>query len=186
MEFDNVIKKRCSVRKFKDKRVSWKLVLESIDAALQGPFANNLNNLSFLIIENAETIKKIADIAEQDWINNSGIVVVVCSDSRPLEQLYDERGKIYSKQQAGAAILTFLLKTVDLGVSSCWVGSFNEEKLRLLLKIPKEIEIEALLPVGYEEGKTPKKRKRDLDTVIFWEEWGERKRPTFFREPDVK
>lgn len=186
MEFDEVIKKRHSVRNFKNKRVSWKLILKAIDSALQGPFANNLNTLSFIVIENAETIKRIADIAEQDWINDSSAVLVVCSNTEPLEQLYEERGRIYSKQQAGSAISTLLLKLTDLKIAGCWVGAFDEEKLRLLLKVPKETEIEAIIPVGYEEGKTPKKRKRDLDTVLFWEEWGERKRPTFFREPDIK
>ena len=185
MNFDKVIEKRRSVKSFKDKRVSWKLILEAIDAAIHGPFANNHNNLMFIIVENADTIKKIAEAADQDWINDAGVVVAVCSNIEPLEQLYNERGRIYARQQAGAAIETFLLKAVDLGLAGCWVGSYDDEKLRAILNIPNEIQIEAIIPAGYEAGKTSGKRKRDLDTVIYWEVWEQRKRPTIFKEPDI-
>lgn len=185
MDFDKVVQKRRSVRKFKAKRVSWKNVLEAISAAIHGPFANNKNNLMFLIIENPETIQKIAALSEQDWIADASIVVAVCSNALPLEQLFDERGKGYARQQAGAAIQTMLFKLVDIGLAACWVGSFEDEKVKNLLEIPANIQIEALIPIGYEPAKTLAPRKRDLDTCIYWEAWDKRKRPTIFQEPSI-
>jgi len=120
MEFDSVVKKRKSVRSFLAKKPSWKTVLEAIDAANQSPFAGNMNNLKFLIIEEKETIKKLAKFAEQHWISQVGIVVLVCSDETHLENKYGERGRIYSRQQAGSAIHAFLLKLADLNLSACF------------------------------------------------------------------
>ena len=109
MEFDDVVRARKSVRRFKKKKASWKEVLEAIDAANQGPFAGNHNHLKYLIVEDKDVIDDVAHICEQPWINGAGILVLVGSDDTQLENLYGERGRIYSRQQAGAAIQTFLL-----------------------------------------------------------------------------
>ncbi len=182
MEFDAIIKKRSSVRSFKSKVAPWDKVLEAIDAANQGPFAGNHNNLKFLIVENKESINKISELSDQLWINESGILVIVCSEEKELAYKYEERGRTYSRQQAGAAIATFLLKIVDLGLAACWVGAYDDEGIKHFLKIPKEANVEAVIPVGYEKEKTPKKKKKELENTIYWEKWQALKRPGIFVE----
>lgn len=186
MEFNPLIKKRKSVRSFLAKKPSWKSVLEAIDAANQSPFAGNLNNLKFLIIEEKETMKKLAKYAEQSWISQAGILVLVCSDETQLENKYGERGRVYSRQQAGSAIYAFLLKLVDLGLSACWVGSYADELVKESLKIPQHIQIEAMIPIGYEDKKSSEEKpeKKDLENVIYWEHWENDMRPSLFKEQE--
>jgi nitroreductase len=182
MEFDNVIDERKSVRTFNSKKVNWKYILEAVDDACKGPFADGDNNLKFLIIEEPGTILKIAELASQIWINEAQALVVICSDDTHLENKHGERGRVYSRQQAGAAIENFLLKITEQGLASCWVGSYSDEMLKQVLKIPMHIQIEALLPVGHEKGKVKQKKKKDLEHAIFWEEWDKRKRSPFIKE----
>ena len=182
MEFNKVIKKRKSARDFNKKFVSFKDILESISSALEGPFSGNHNNLHFLIIENPETIKKISKHCQQIWIQNSKLLVIVCSDERHLEETYGERGRVYSKQQAGAAIATLLLKLTDLSIDSCWVGSYTDDLLKEILKIPQHIQIEAIIPTGYESKNLAKPKKKKLSSAIYWESWKKDKRPTIFEE----
>lgn len=185
MELDTIIKKRKSVRDFTKKKPSWKSILEAIDAANQGPFAGNHNYFKFIIIEEKDTIKKLAKIAEQPWISQSSILLIVCSDDTHLENLYGERGRIYSRQQAGAVIQTILLKLVDFSLSACWVGAFTDEIIKQSLKIPQHIQIEAIIPVGYEDKKEKqqKPRKKELENSLYWEKWGTTHRPPLFKEP---
>lgn len=185
MEFDSVIKKRRSVRSFTSKKPSFKQILEAIDATLKNPFAGNHNNVKFVIIEDENTIKEITKHTHQSWIENSSLIVLICSNDTHLENLYGERGRVYSRQQAGAVVQTFLLKLVDLGLSACWVGAYTDEIIKQLLKIPQNIQIEAIIPVGHEKkGKTEKKpKKQDLENVLFWEQWAQTKRPPIFQEP---
>jgi nitroreductase len=184
MEFDSVIKKRKSVRSFKDKKVNWRDILEAIDSAVQGPYAGNFNNLHFLIVEDESKIKDIAKFSDQLWINEAPALIVVCSDDTNLENLYGERGRVYSRQQAGATIHTILLKLTDLGLSSCWVGAYADELIKQKLKIPQHIQIEAILPVGYENKRpgSDKKNKKELEAVLYWEAWRNSRRPTAFEE----
>lgn len=178
MEFNTVIQRRKSTRQFKNKTISWKEVLEAIDAAIQGPFAANHNHLKFLIIEDKQKIKKIAEHCEQDWIETAPTVILVCSDDTHLENIFSDRGRIYSRQQSGAAIQTVCLKLTDLGISSCWVGAYQDSIIREILGVPGHIQIEAIIPAGYSADSEKKKEKRALDTVLFWEKWGMDRRPT--------
>ena len=185
MEFNSVIKKRKSSNSFADKKPSWKYALDAIEAANQGPFAGNNNNLKFLIIEDEDTIKKISKLAEQSWINQSQLLILVCSDDTHLENLYGHKGRVYSRQQAGAAIQTIILKLTDLNLASCWVGAYSDEILKEILKIPQHIQVEAIIPIGYESKTHSKKkpRKKALDTTIYGENWEKDKRPPMFKEP---
>jgi nitroreductase len=183
MDFDTVINKRISIRSFKKKKVNFRDVLDAIDAANQSPFAGNQNNLTYLIIESPGSIKNLAKISEQTWLNEAGVVILVLSNDTNLENMYGDRGRIYSRQQAGAAIQTILLKLVDLGLSGCWVGAYTDETIKQVFDIPQHIQIEAIIPIGYALP-TPKKRryKKDLEKVIFWEAWDVPVRPTIFSE----
>jgi len=184
MEFDSVVYKRRSVRSFSGKKVDFRNVLDAIDAVIQGPFAGNINNLHFLIVEEKETIGMIAEHSDQSWIGEAGVVVLICSDDAHIENIYGERGRVYSRQQAGAAIQTFLLKLIDMGLAGCWVGAFSDEIIKENLKIPQNIQIEAIIPIGYEKKKpgTHKPLKKQLENILRWEDWDTERRPTLFEE----
>ncbi|MCX8159273.1 MAG: nitroreductase family protein [Candidatus Pacearchaeota archaeon] len=185
MKFDEIIENRHSSRSFKDKKVNFEHILEAIDASLKGPFAGNLNNLKFLIIEEEKTIREIAKFSHQEWINEAQAIIVVCSNDIHLENQYGERGRIYSRQQAGAAIVTILFKLTELGINSCWVGAYQDELIKQLLDIPSHIQIEAIIPLGYEKGIVKKPRKISLENAIRWENFETTKRPTIFKEPPL-
>lgn len=185
MEFDEVIEKRHSVRSFKDKVVPWEHLIEAADAAKDAPFAGNHNNLRFIIIEEKEMVKKLAQFTDQSWVNDAGAMVVVCSDERHLHALYGERGILYSKMHAGAAIENFILKLADRGLGSCWLGSFSEDLVKLALGIPDYIKVDAMIAVGYEKGKTKRPVKRDLQNAVYWEVWERKRRPLVYKEPPV-
>ena len=182
MKLDDAIKQRRSIRRFSEKKVKWADVLEAIDAALQAPFAGNINNLKFIIVQDQSRKNKLVEYTQQDWIADAQYIIVVCADYSQLEKMYDERAEIYARQHAGAAIQNFLLKITDLGLASCWIGAYTEEYIKKELKIPNDIKIEAVLPIGYVYRGTDFKvkipKKASLEKCINWEVWGKREKPT--------
>ena len=48
----------------------------------------------------------------------------------------------------------------SLGVGSCWIGAFNEERVKQLLKIPEKWKVVALVTFGY-PAEQPKPKKED-------------------------
>ncbi len=169
MELDKTIKDRRSIRKFKDKKPNWRDILDCIDSMRYVPMAGDNFTLKFILVDNKDKIEKLAEAAQQDFISQSKYVLVVCSDSSRTINAYGKRGDMYCKQQAGAAIQTFLLKITEVGLATCWVGHFIEEQVKRELKIPEKINVEAMLPIGYELSKPLTRRiKTDLDKALYF------------------
>ena len=169
MELDKIIKSRRSVRKFKDKKPNWRDILDCIDSMRYTPMAGGNFTLKFILVDDKEKIEKLAAAAQQDFINQAKYVLVICSDPFRTVNAYEKRGEIYCKQQAGAAIQTFLLKISEVGLATCWIGHFIDEQVKRVLKIPEKINVEAMLPIGYEFRKpVTRKIKADLDTALYF------------------
>ncbi len=170
MDLDTAIKSRRSVKKFSSKKANWKHIIECIDSMRYAPTAGKNFVLKFIVVSEKEKLKKIAKLSDQDFIATVEYIVIVYSDPSRTKNLFGERGEIYTRQQAGAAIQNFLLKIIEKGLSTCWIGHFDEEKLKKEFKIPDGMNVEALFPVGYEEKKEKPSRKISLDNVLYFEE----------------
>jgi len=173
MEFDKVIDERQSVRKFKTrKKPRWQDIIEAIDCARRAPLAGNIPSLKFILVDDAKVIAKLAEASQQDFVADAHYVVAVCSEPTDTIRSYDKRGEWYAVQQAGSAIENFLLKIVDMGLASCWVGAFADDQVKVALKVPERARVEALLPVGYAMQSGKQKRKPALDRCLFFNKWG--------------
>ena len=166
MELDKAIRSRKSTRKFKLKKPDWRDIIECIDVMRYAPMAGNNFSLKFILVDDKEKIKKMADCAQQQFIAETNYVVVVYSNPSRTLNSFGKKGEVYSRQQAGAAIQNFLLKIEAKGLASCWIGHFVEEQIKDALKIPKTSNIEALLPIGYSMEKKKKGRRIELDNVL--------------------
>ncbi|MEK6827637.1 MAG: nitroreductase family protein [Nanoarchaeota archaeon] len=176
MELDKAIQNRRSVKKFSKKKPNWRTIIECIDSARFAPMAGNNYTIKFIVVDDKDKIKKISESCQQDFIANAQYVMVVCSNpSRPINE-YGDAGKIYARQQAGAAIENFLLKITESGLSTCWIGYFVEEQIKKILDIPKGVDVEALFPIGYESEKPRTRRaKIDLDRILYFDSYGNSK-----------
>lgn len=174
MKTHEAIHNRVSVRQYSNKKVKFGAILEAIDAANQAPFAGNINNLKFIIVESKENKSHLGEFSQQYWINDAQWIVIVCSEIKNLENLYYEKAQTYAKQQAGAAIQNLLLSLTDQGLGACWIGAFSEHEIKTKFRIPDNWEIEALIPIGYPKDKKIKKaRKIELEGKIYWDVWGQ-------------
>lgn len=171
MNFDKVINQRCSVRKFSRKKPNWREIIDAIDAGRKGPLAGNIPTIKFIMVDEAEKIAKIATACNQNFVADAHFLVIVCSDKTDTVRSYGERGEIYARQQAGAAIENFLLKLVDCGLGTCWVGAFVDDQVKTILRIPENIDIEGIFPIGYPFLEHKQKRKPPFDRCLFFNEW---------------
>ena len=176
MDLDKAIKGRSSVKKFNSKKPDWHQIVECIDAARFAPMAGGNYSLKFILVDDPEKIRELAEICQQDFISQVFYIVVACSTTGRTTNAYGKQGEVFLRQQAGAAIENFLLKIVESGLSTCWVGYFIEEQIRRVLQIPENIQVEALFPIGFEyEKKRTKKAKIELDNILYFNSYGQKK-----------
>jgi len=171
MDFEKVIKKRASIRRYSSKKVKLEQVMEIIEEAGNlAPSPGNLPIVRYVVVDNPSIIEKIGDACQQQFVKQAQFLVVICTDSKDVEKAYDKRTNMYVKHHAGAVIEHMLLKITDIGLASCWVGAFSDNTIRNALKIPDNIDIEAIIPIGYQPvyDKTKQKRKPTIENRVYF------------------
>lgn len=173
MDFEKVVRERKSVRKYSPKKPSLDKVIQTIELARLAPAAGNQNVLKYILIDDKKTIDELAIASQQRFISQAGYVIAVVSDSKILKRSYNDRGEKYTKHQAGAAIENLLLAITNNNLVSCWIGYFYDEKVKRILEIPDDLEVEGLFPIGL---KVPgenniQKRKPELDNILYFNKY---------------
>jgi len=66
-----------------------------------------------------------------------------------------------------------VLKATELGLGTCWIGWFREDKIKEILDIPKNVRVSVLLAVGYPRNDAKQKTmsRHDLDKILFFDKW---------------
>ena len=173
MQLNKAIKDRKSVRKFKSTKPDWRDIVEAIESVRYAPMAGDIFSLRFILIDDLDKIAKLASSrgSDQDFVSTAQYIVAVCNNPKNTVSSYGERGKKYLKQQAGAAIQNFLLSIEEKGLATCWIGSFDDKQVKAILGIPNNVDIEAFFPIGYEMGKKLRRRKIELDKILYFNKY---------------
>lgn len=149
----NIFKKRHSVRSFQDKSVEEEKLEEILEAANSAPSAGNLKAREIIVVKDSETKKALAKAAlGQDFIAEAPIALVFFALPEKSGRKYGERGRdLYSVQDATISASFVWLQAVGLDLSCCWVGAFDNEEVKEILKVPQDWQPIAILPVGYSD-----------------------------------
>jgi nitroreductase len=152
---------RRSVRSFKSDEVDDKLIGVMLYSATHAPSSGNTQEWHFIVVKDKDIKKKIAESAlRQMFIADAPVVIVVCIDKERASLRYGERGEaFYGVQDTANATIIMMLAAHALGLSTCWIGAFDEEKIGHILELPNQLRPIAVVPVGYSD-ETPIKPRR--------------------------
>ena len=64
-----------------------------------------------------------------------------------------------------------LLTAYSIGLGTCWVGAFQEEEVRVIMRIPHGIRPIAMVPVGYPAESPQLRVKRILSQIVHFDEF---------------
>jgi len=162
------IKTRRSIRAFTREEISDETVEKILDAARWAPSAGNIQPWIFVIVKNPKTKRRLSEAAlNQFFIEEAPVVIVVCADQERSRRGYGSRGaNLYCIQDTAAATQNLLLAAHALGLGACWVGAFDEEEVKLILKMPRGVRPVAIVPIGRPAEKPRGIFKRPLSDVV--------------------
>ncbi|PKM81686.1 MAG: nitroreductase family protein [Firmicutes bacterium HGW-Firmicutes-14] len=162
------ILERRSVRKFKADPVPRATVGRLIDAARWAPSAGNVQPWQFYVVYNEQKKAEIASAAfNQSFVKEAPVVVVICTQPDMSAARYRERGRnLYAIQDAAAATQNILLAAEGYGLSSCWVGAFNEIPVMEALELPKGTIPAAIIPIGFGENEEGPPARRPVEEIV--------------------
>lgn len=171
MEFEEVLQKRRSVRKFQEKDVPDGKIKKILELAGLAPSAGNLQAFKVVIVKSETARRKLSEAAlNQRSVAETPADLVICAASEESAVKYGDRGReLYSIQDATIFAAYIQLAATSLGLSSVWVGAFDEEEVAGVLKLEENIKPVAIIPIGYPAEEPGKTRRKSLNEIIYKE-----------------
>ena len=141
-----------SIRKYEKTPLPDKILDQILKTGQNAPSAANKQPIHFIILKDQEIKKKLSTTFSR-FITDVPVVIVGCANTKALLT-----GK-WAVIDATIAMQNMVIAAWTLGVGSCWIGSFNEKKVKEQLKIPEKWKVVALITLGY-PAEQPKERKK--------------------------
>lgn len=167
MDVKDAILNRCSVRSYTDDDVSDETINELLDAARLAPSGNNAQSWRFKIIRKKD-YKELEGLFPQSFVLTAPIIIVCCADPYCYKSTSanDDENNIKAVRDLSIATAFMTLRAEELNLGSCYIGWVDKDKLKEILKIPKEYVLPYVLSVGYPKEKHIKKKK-EIQEILF-------------------
>ena len=154
MEFEEIVFKRRTIRRFKQDPISTETLKKLVDYARVAPVARNIQALEFIIVNGAEMKQKLFPLVR--WAN-----------SLPEDQRTPEKGReptayilvLVNKKiknafvdfDVGAAVENILLGAISFGIGTCWMAAIDYKRIRELFEIPEDYDLKQVISLGYSD-----------------------------------
>ena len=168
MDLMQAIRARRSIRNFLDKYVEEELLLAVLEAGRLAPSARNMQDWRFIVVRDAATRSLLAKAArDQQFVGQAPVVIAACGTS----DLVMTCGQPAYAIDVAIALDHMTLAAASLGLGTCWIGAFYEDKVKEILGVPPEIRVVALLPLGYPAEEPGPRGRKSLDEIVAREHW---------------
>lgn len=174
MGFLDLVQMRHSVRSYAPTPVPREAIDRCLEAARLAPSACNSQPWTFVVVDDKETIAKCAEQAfsglysMNSFVKNAAALIVVITERSRYSALLGGyvRGTQYSLIDVGIACEHLVLQAAEEGLGTCWLGWFNEKRLKKLLGLPRSAKVDVAISMGYPAGqKEGSKNRKSLDEV---------------------
>jgi nitroreductase len=165
MDVFETIRTMLAVRRYQDKPIPEATLRRVVEAGRLTGSAKNLQPWHFIVVQDRKTLQQLGALARTGaHVAQAAAAVVVVVDKTP-----------FAVSDASRAIQSMLLAAWADGVGSNWVGFGGLEDVKALLHVPAQLDILAILPLGYPVGVVGrgKKQRKPLATVAHRERYGQ-------------
>jgi len=173
MEVFESIEKRRSIRNYEPTAVPKEKLEKILEAARLAPSASNFQPRHFIVVTDAERREALSTGMFAGFLKKAPVLIVACGDDKKAPKWY--------AIDVAIAVENMVLAATGEGLGTCWIGSFDENKVRNVLKIPENLRVIVLLAVGYPSGKESLaskalrlvRKRKSLDEIVSLEEYGQ-------------
>jgi nitroreductase len=169
MDVLKAIQTRQSIRAFDPRQVEDDKLLRILDSGRLSPSAGNRQERRFIVIRDANTRKLLCEAAQnQQFVAEAPVVIAACSVEKDYVMAC---GQLAYSIDTAIAVDHMTLQAVEEGLGTCWIGAFDETKVKEILHVPDEVRVVSLLPLGYPASIPQPRGRKNLDEIVMWEKW---------------
>ena len=162
------IRRRYSCRAYQDKPIEQEKLAQVFEAARLAPSAKNLQDWRFVAVRDKEKKRQVAESTNQPEVfGKAGVIIAACSNSDYVMRCGQAVGPI----DVAIALEHICLQATELGLATCWIGSFETEKVRRILGIPQDVAIIELMALGYPADEAGKPKREPIEKILCYDKW---------------
>jgi nitroreductase len=167
MDFYEVIRTRRSIRSYRSDPIPDDVLMRVLEAARIAPSGSNRQPWKFIVVKNGELKKKIAAACHnQMFIAEAPVVIVACGYNIHYNR-GGYMGDLSMLVDVSIAFTHLILAARAEGLGTCWIGSFDNEEVKRILGIPRDVNVVAVTPLGYprDEGFSEPAGRKTLSDI---------------------
>jgi nitroreductase len=169
MDVFEAIQSRRSIRKYQNRPVEEKKLMQVLEAARLAPSARNNQDNRFIVVQDEKTRKKLQVAAKGQHFVGEAPVVIACCGLNP--DYVMSCGQPAYAIDVAIAIDHMTLAARALGLGTCWVGAFYEDQVKNILNIPVSVRVVELMTLGYPDETHPQRPRKTLNNIVCYERW---------------
>ena len=154
MNYSDLLRKRRTIRFYRQMPVAEEHLLKMISAACHAPSAANNQVLRYTVVRNPDLVQavfyhtkyagRVTPKRSPEWGVNAPTAFIALSAVKNTPVLSP---MVYA--DAGAAVMSMAFQAVEEKLGTCWIGAFNAKEVTKILEIDKSEELIYLLAVGH-------------------------------------
>ncbi len=123
MEFKEIVATRRSIRKFNQQAIERDTLKRVIQAAIAAPSSRNSHSTSFIVVEGAERMERLAQMRDygSSFLKSAPAAILVVADPTKTD---------LSQVNAAIAATTLLYAATEEGLAACWVHVEGRPQLK--------------------------------------------------------
>ncbi len=148
MNITKGIEYRMSYRSFKKDPIERKKIEEIVKAGSLAPSCFNNQPWRYVVVDTKEDLEKLypALTGGNYWMKLAPVIVAIVSH-KDFDCVIKDR--VYHQFDTGMATGFMLLKAMEMGIHTHLVAGYSPSKARKILGIPEDMEVIALMAMGY-------------------------------------
>jgi len=162
--FMSLIQKRRSIRQFQNKAIEPEKIDRLAEAALRAPSSRGFNPWQFVFVTDRDMLDRLSRAKPHgaSFLKGAALGIVVCADPSKSDVWVED---------ASITTIMLLLAAESLDLGGCWIqirerqhseGKMAQDYIRELLNIPNELQVEAIVAVGYPAEQKPPHSAEEL------------------------
>jgi nitroreductase len=182
MELMDAIKGRRSIRKYKMDSPSDEDINFILEAAQWAPSWANTQCWQFIIVRDSETKKKLAETLPEKnparpAFGQAPLIIVACGQKEKAG--YFQGNSVTDKGDwllfdTALSLQNLTLAAYSRGLGTVHVGFFNSRKAEEILKVPSDVAVVELLPLGYPDAEAKAPPRKLIKDFVFFDSYGQK------------
>jgi nitroreductase len=165
MRVEEAIAARLSIRQYADAAIPDEHMQILLKALQLAPSANNQQNWEFVFVRDPVLKNKlVAACMNQRFVGDCSYFIAGVTDPQRKWHMVD----------ITIAFSQFALQAVALGYGTCWIGAFDETKVKELLQIPPSAKVVACMTFGKPEGRHVHRGRKAIERFVYLDRFGNR------------